>query len=135
MPFLTDVISTIDKSYSVTDMSETLTLFFRLAIAQSVHVLRSCTINKIYGPINQSYLIISILCLHPLIENNNLSVMYQFIPLPAIVNLQQYIYSSTPRLITINKDDQGIILWSNVLKETEYLFSIFVYCRKKLPMI
>ena len=44
-------------------------------------------------------------------------------------------YSNTLRLIAINKDDQGITLWHNVPKETECLFSIFVYCRKKQPVI
>ena len=88
MPFLRAVISTIDKSYHVTNLSEALTLFFRLAITQSIHVLHSCTINKIYGSINQTCLIISTLYLHSLIENNSPPVMYQFIPLPATVGLQ-----------------------------------------------
>ena len=44
-------------------------------------------------------------------------------------------YSNTPWLLVINQDDQGITLWGIVLKETECLFSIFVYCRKKPPMI
>lgn len=135
MPFLTSIISTIDKSYQIHDLSESLILFSKLIVAQSVHVLRSCTMNQKYSSINQPCLIISTFYLRPLLESNIAPIIYRFIPLPAVMNDEQFIYANMPELIAIDTDDQTAVLWSTVPKTNECLFSIYVYCQKKPPII
>ena len=59
MSFLIAVLSTIDRSYQSTDLSESFRLFSELIIAQSVHILRSCSNHQEDISISQSCLIAS----------------------------------------------------------------------------
>jgi hypothetical protein len=135
MSFLNAIMSTIDKSYKITDISESLILFSQLIIAQSVYILRSCPIRQEHIPSVQSCLIVSTLFLRPSIENDIAFSVYRLISLPAIVNGEQFMYSNMPEAIGINTADQTVILWDSAPKKNECLFSIFVYCQKKPPPI
>ena len=118
-------------------MSESLNLFSQLIAAQSVYVLRSCPIRPehISTTKSQAYLIVSTLFLRPLIENNIVFPIYRLIPLPAIVNGEEFMYSDLPQAIGINTNDRTIILWNSEPKKNQCLFAIFVYCQKKLPLV
>jgi len=56
--------------------------------------------------------------------------VYRLMSLPAIVNDEQFVYSNMPEAVVINEADQTVILWKNVSKKDECLFSNFVYCQK-----
>ena len=135
--FLTAIVSIIDKSYHITDLSESLNPFSQLIAAQSVYILRSCPIRREHTSTTNSQpcLIVSTLILRPLIENNVVFPIYQLILLPAIVNGEEFMYSDLPQVIGINTNDRTIILWNSEPKKNECLFSIFVYCQKKLPLV
>jgi len=133
--FLIAVVSTIDRSYQLTDLSESLSLFSQLVIAQSMSILRSCSNSQEHNSSNQPCLIVSTLFLRPVIENDKVFSIYRLIPLPANINGEQFIYSNIPEAIGINTDDQTVILWDSVPKKNECLFSLFIYCQKKPPFI
>ena len=132
---LTSVLSRIEKSYQITDITESLNLFSQFIVAQSVYVLRSCATNQRSSSNSHSCLIVSTMYLRPLIEINKSPIVYKLIPIPAIVNDEQYIYTNMPEMIAININDQSAMLWSSASTATQCIFSIFVYCQKKQPMI
>ena len=136
MSFLSAILSLIDKSYQITDLSESLNLFFQLIAAQSVYILHSCPLRQEHIPTSQPCLIVSTLFLRPAIENSAVLSVYRLIALPAIVNGQQFMYSNMPEAIAFNtNDDQTIMLWNSTPQTNECLFSIYVYCQKKPPLI
>ncbi|CAF2145617.1 unnamed protein product [Rotaria magnacalcarata] len=109
MLFLTFIISTADKAYQITDVSESLIVFSQLIVAQSLHVLRSYTMNQKGNSSSQARLIVSTLYLRPLIESNIASIVYRFIPLRPTINDEKFIYSNMPELITLNTDHQAVL--------------------------
>jgi hypothetical protein len=133
--FLTATIATIDTSYQITDLSESLNLFSQLIVAQSIYILRSCSIQQEQISTSQSCLIVSTLFLRPSIESNTVFSVYRLIPLPAVVNGEQFMYANMPEVIGVNTDDQTVILWDSAPKKKECLFSIFVYCKEKPPLV
>ena len=128
-------VSTIDKSYQVTDLSASLNLFGQLIIAQSIYILRSCSNHQEHISFSHPCLIVSTLFLRPLIENNNVFSVYRLISLPTIVNGDKYMYSNLPEAISINTDDHTIVAWNTPPKKSQCLFSIFVYCENPPPSI
>ena len=135
MPFLSAVMSSIDKSYKITDLSESLDLFLQLIVAQSIYLLRSCSSHQQDSSTGKPCFIISTLFLRPLLESNTAFLIYRLIPLPTMVNDEKYMYSNMPEVIGVNTNDQTVILWNTAPKKSECLFSIFVYCQKKPPSI
>jgi hypothetical protein len=135
MPLLSASLSLIDKSYQITDLAESLNLFSQLIAAQSVYVVHSCPVRQENIPISQPCLLISTLFLRPSIENSGSFSIYRFIPLPTIVNDEQFVYSNMPEVIAVDTDDETVMLWYDTPKKNECLFSIYVYCQKKPPSI
>ncbi len=133
--FLTKIMTMIDKSYQVTDLSETLSIFNELIVGQSIYILRSCSNHLQHIPSGSPCLIVSTSFLRPLIEHNSAFIIYRLIQLPGIINGKQFIYSNTAEAIGINQADQTAILWEKFPKRNECLFSVFVYCQKKPPFI
>ncbi|CAF1037499.1 unnamed protein product [Didymodactylos carnosus] len=133
--FLAAIVSIIDKSYKITDLSESLDLFSQLIVAQSIYVFRSCSINQEHISTSQPCLVVSTLFLRPSIESDNAFSIYRLISLPAIVNGEKFMYSNMPEIIGVNTDVQTVILWNSAPKKNECLFSIFVYCQKEPPLI
>ncbi len=131
MSFLTAIVATIDKSYKITDLSETLNLFSQLIVGQSVYILRSCPVRQEHISTNQPCLIVSTLFLRPSIETSIAFSVYRLISLPAFVKGEQFMYANMPQVIGVNTDDQTVILWDSTSKNNKCLFSIFVYCEKK----
>ncbi|CAF1314519.1 unnamed protein product [Adineta ricciae] len=133
--FLLATISMIDNSYQIIDLSESLKLFTDLIIGQSIYILRSCgDINK-QSISSQSCLIVATSFFRPLVENDNVPLVYQLTPLPAILNREQFIYSNIPRIVALNTQDQSVMTWNTIPNKNECLFSIFLYCSKRPPLI
>ncbi|CAF1676908.1 unnamed protein product, partial [Adineta ricciae] len=105
--FLLATISMIDNSYQIIDLSESLVNPFIFF----VHVV--ILTNK----------------------NDNVPLVYQLTPLPAIVNREQFIYSNIPRIVALNTQDQTVMTWNTIPNKNECLFSIFFYCSKRPPLV
>jgi len=110
MSFLSAIFSLIDKSYQITDLSESLNLFFQLIVGQSLYILHSCLVRQENIPTGQLCLIVSTLFLRPAIENSAVFSVYRLISLPAIVKGEQFIYSNMPEFIAVNTDDDQTIM-------------------------
>lgn len=132
---LSAVVSIIDESYQIVDLYKLLNLFSDLILAQSTYILRSCSHLKKHISPSRSCLIVSTLFFRPSIRNNNEVSVYRIIPLPAIVNNEHFVYSNMPEAISVNKQNQSVMLWDNISKQNNCLFSIFIYCQNQIPFI
>ncbi|CAF1344378.1 unnamed protein product [Adineta ricciae] len=133
--FLHATISIIDKSYQIKDISESLKLFTDLIIGQSIYILRSCGGIDKQNVSNQSCLIVATSFFRPLLDNHHMLSVYQLTPLPAIVNHEQIIYSSLPRIVAIDMHDHSVMTWNTIPDKNECFMSNFMYCSKRPPLV
>jgi hypothetical protein len=129
MSFFSIIFAEIDKSYEVTDLSESLEIFTEIVVAQCVKIVHSCFIHREHISTVRACLVISTLFLRPSIMSDTALPVYRVIPLPAVVHEHQFMYSNLPELIAINSDDQTVMMWNKRPNRNECLFSIFVHCR------
>ena len=78
--FLTAIFSTIDKSYRLTDVYQSLGTFEQLIVAQSIFVSRQCPLNK-QDTSPQPCFAISTLFLRPSSSTSSTYLVYHLIPL------------------------------------------------------
>ncbi|CAF1206326.1 unnamed protein product [Adineta steineri] len=133
--FLSTVMSMIDKSYQITDLTESLRLFTELIMGQSIYILRSCVNGEKHSSASQLCIIIATLFLRPLITNNNTLSAYRLTPLPAMIGNEQFIYSNIPSIVVISTEDQSVMPLDTASNKNKCLFSIFTYCPEKMPFI
>ncbi|CAF1462912.1 unnamed protein product [Adineta steineri] len=129
--FLELVFSNIDNSYKINDVEESLSIFNQLIVGQSVYALRYCAISRQHSLSSKPCLAISTLFLRNPTNSLLMYSIYQFIPLPIVVEGEKYVYSNFPKVIGINKIDQSLIVWGNELENNECLFTPIVLCHNK----
>jgi hypothetical protein len=128
--FLTAIFSTIDTSYTVSNVQESLNIFISLIVGQSVFVLRYCSINQHNLLPSQPCLAISTLFLRTPTDSASIFSIYYLIPLPTIFNGGKYMYSNLPKIIGINSMDQRLIAWSEDSDINQCTFSPVVQCKR-----
>lgn len=127
--FLAAVFSTIDNSYSVSDIEKSLDTFSKLIIGQCMFALRYCSFNHQNVSSSEPCLAISTLFLRSPTDTRAKFSIYSLIPLPVVHRDEVYIYSKLPHIIGINSVEQTIILWKEQRETEECLFSEVVQCR------
>jgi len=128
--FLTAIFSTIDTSYTVSNIQESLYIFTSLIVGQSIFVLRHCSFNKHNSLPSQPCIAISTLFLRTAIHDVPIFSIYSLTPLPIIVNGDRYIYSNLPKIIGINSTDQRLIMWNDDSDINQCRFSPIVRCQR-----
>jgi hypothetical protein len=128
--FLLPLMASIDKSYNYFTKERLMDEFSRLIIAQTVHALRTCTARQEDIQRYTPCLIISTLFLRPPPLNVFTHIVYNFYPLPIVVNHHQYTYSNIPTTFGVNFIDHTLISWNNQQEKSNCFFSKIVQCRE-----
>jgi hypothetical protein len=128
--FLTAIFSTIDTSYTVSNIQESLNIFVPLIVGQSVFVLRYCSFNQHNSLPSQPCLAISTLFFRTPINSASIFSIYYLIPLPTIFNNDRYVYSNLPKIIGINSMDQRLIMWNDESDINQCTFLPVVQCQR-----
>ena len=128
--FLTALFSTIDTSYTVSNIQESLNILVPLIVGQSVFVLPDCSFIQHNLLPSQPCLAISTLFLRTSIHSASISSIYYLIPLPTIFNSDRYVYSNLPKIIGINSMDQRLIMWNDESDINQCTFSPVVQCQR-----
>jgi hypothetical protein len=128
--FLTAIFSTIDTSYTVSNIQESLNIFVPLIVGQSVFVLRYCSFNQHTSLPSQPCLAISTLFLRTPIHSASIFSIYYLIPLPTIFNNDRYVYSNLPKIIGINSMNQRLIMWNDESDINQCTFLPVVQCQR-----
>lgn len=63
-------------------------------------------------------------------ESSSVFEIYRLIPLPIVINGQQYEYSSLPKIRGINTFDKTIIKWDDEKFASDCIFSSVILCRE-----
>ena len=129
--FLTSIFSTIDSSYKINNVEESLNDFNKLILGQSIYALRHCALSRQHSLSSKPCLAISTIFLRIPTNSPSIYSIYRFIPLPIVVEEEKYIYSNLPKVIGINFIDQTLIKWSNEFESNECTFSPIVLCHNK----
>ncbi|CAF3815290.1 unnamed protein product [Rotaria sp. Silwood1] len=124
-------MSYIGISYVYSSMEELMNEFSQLIIAQSMHVLRSCSImykdTNAYPPC----LIVSTLFTIPSPLNSFSYTVYNLHPLPVVVNQNKYIYTNIPTTFGLNLINKTLAIWSDEQKRFKCRFSKIVQCEEE----
>jgi len=129
--FLTAVFSTIDSSYTIFNVQESLNVFTQLIVGQSVFALRYCSLSRDTSLHSQPCLAISTLFLTIPAHSASIFSIYRLIPLPITFNGDKYIYSNLPKVIGINSIDQTLIMWNDESDTSACIFSPIVLCQNQ----
>jgi hypothetical protein len=132
--FLTAILSSIDTSYTISNVQESLNTFAELIVGQSVFASRYCSLHEQISSPSQPCLIISTLFLRTPPDSTSLFSIYRLIALPIIFNDDKYVYSNLPRVVGINSIDQTLLIWNDEFDMNECTFSYVVQC-KKMPVL
>jgi hypothetical protein len=128
--FLAAIFSTIDTSYTISNLQESLDTFVQFVVGQSVFALRYCSLDRQNSLSTQPCLAISTLLLQIPADGTSKYSIYRLIPLPIICNGHKYVYSNLPKVIGINYIDQTVIMWNDESDINECAFSPVVQCQK-----
>lgn len=131
--FLNAVFKHIDKSFRVSNIRESLEIFHQLIIAQSIFVLRYCSLDQ-QSSSTKPCLVVSTMFAKPSVNDHDSFFVYQLTALPMVVNEEKYIYSNVPKFIGIHRDERMLITWSDASVMNDCLVSIIVSCAKS-PLI
>ena len=129
--FLTTIFSSIDDSYQINDIQESLNAFSQLIIGQSIYALRYCTLSRQHPLSSKPCLAVSTLFLRIPSNSRSIYSIYSLLPLPIVVENERYIYSNLPNVFGINYIEQTLIMWNNELENNECTFSPIVWCHNK----
>jgi len=128
--FLTAIFSTIDTSYTISNIQESLTAFTHFIVGQSIYALRYCALSRKHLLSSQPCLAISTLFLRIPTDRTSIYSIYRLIPLPIIFNDDTYIYSNLPKVIGINSIHQTLIMWNDPSDVDECTLLPIVQCQK-----
>jgi len=132
--FLTAIFSTIDTSYTISTVEESLNTFTQFIVGQSIYALRYCALSRKNSLSSQPCLAISTLFLRIPTDSALIYSIYRLIPLPIVFNDDKYIYSNLPKVIGINSIDQTLIMWNDESDINECTLSHIVQC-PKIPFL
>jgi len=132
--FLATIFSSIDTSYTISNVQESLNTFVELIVGQSIFALRSCSLHQQNSSPSQPCLIISTLFLRAPADTTSLFSIYRLIALPIIFNDDKYVYSNLPKVVGMNSIDQTLLMWNDESDINECTFSYIVQC-KKMPVL
>ncbi|CAF1120191.1 unnamed protein product [Rotaria sordida] len=127
---LAAIFSTIDASYTIFNVQESLDTFSQFILGQSVFALRYCSLGQRNSLPAQPCLAISTLFLRIPPDTTSAFSIYRLMPLPIIHSGDMYIYSNLPKIIGINSIDQTFLSWKEEIDIKECTFSPLVQCRK-----
>ncbi|CAF1491245.1 unnamed protein product, partial [Adineta steineri] len=111
--FLTAVFSNIDTSYTITNIKESLNIFIKLVIGQTIYALRQCTTSIDNSLPSQPCIVISTIFLNTLTDNASIYSTYRLTPLPIVSNQHKYLYLNLPKMIAINSINKNLIVWND----------------------
>ena len=128
--FLSTIFSKIDGMYSIEYTQESSTMFLKSVVAQSVFVLRQCSINSQNSLNSRPCVAVSTLFLRVPSDITTKFFIYRLTPLPIVSNGNKYIYSNLPKIIGINIIDQTVITWDDEADIKQCTFSSIVRCER-----
>ena len=129
--FLNAIFSSFDRSYTISNIQETLNAFKKLIIGQSIFALRYCSFSSTRLLHSQPCLAISTSFVGIPADSTSTSPIFRLTALPIIFNGNQYVYSDLPKIIGINSIDQTIIIFDDDLDTNECIFSSIILCQYK----
>jgi hypothetical protein len=132
--FLAAIFSSIDTSYTISNVQESLNTFAELIVGQSVFALRYCSLYQENSSFSQPCLVISTLFLRTPTDGTSIFSIYRLIALSIIFNGDKYVYSNLPKVVGINSIDQTLLMWNDESDINECTFSYVVQC-KKMPVL
>jgi hypothetical protein len=132
--FLTAIFLTIDKSYVVSDVRESLEVFQQLVVAQSIFALRHCSSNQSRSSSQQACLVVSTMFLRVPPSSSSTYSVYELILLPIAMNSNKYLYSNMPKIVGVNTNQLTTIAWNSPSDTETCLFSLVVQC-VKAPLV
>ena len=129
--FITPIMSSIDRSY-INFSQETLVAdFFRLIISQSIHLLRSCSINSDDIEKSPPCLIISTLFQRLPTVNSFTYSVFQLTPIPISIDGFKYVYTNLPKTFGINMIEQNLLIWNDEHERSNCEFNRIVQCSQQ----
>ena len=129
--FIIPVMSSMDQSYANSDQETLMADFSRLIISQSVHILRSCSIDLDDMEKSPSCLIVSTLFKKLPRINPFTFTVYRLTPMPIFIDGYKYIYTNLPTMIGINVIEQSLIMWNDGHEQSTCEFTKIVQCRQQ----
>ena len=129
--FIIPVMSSIDKSYANSDQKTLMDDFSRLIISQSVHALRSCSLDFNDVEESPSCLIVSTLFGRLPMSNAFTFSVFHLTPMPIAINGYKYMYANLPTTFGINVIEQNVIMWNDEHERSTCEFSKIVQCRQQ----
>jgi hypothetical protein len=129
--FLEAVFSSIDSSYRISNVRESLNVFNQLIVGQSIFALRYCSLSSLKLSDSQPCFVISTLFLATITDSISTFSIFRLIPLPIVFDGNKYIYSNLPKMIGLNSIDQTLIIFNDDSDNGECIFSPIVLCRNK----
>jgi hypothetical protein len=131
--FLKGIFMLVDNYFRVSNIREALEIFHQLMIAQSIFVLRHCSLHQ-QSSSAKPCLVVSTMFVKPPVNDPNSFLVYQLTALPAVVNKEKYMYSNIPSFIGINRDERTMITWRDATAMQDCLVSVIVSCAK-VPLV
>jgi hypothetical protein len=132
--FLDNVFRLIDSSYKVLNIRESLTLFNRYVIGQSIFIKRHCTSVPDSSSLLRPCLIVSTLFIRAPRASSSMFTVYRMIALPALSQDDIYVYENIPKFVGISQNNLSTIAWISASDVEACIFSNIVMCKRN-PMI
>jgi hypothetical protein len=128
---LNTIFSTMDNSYTINNIQESLNTFNQLIIGQSVFALRYCLLSNTQLVSSQPCIAISTLFLQNSIDDMSRFTVFRLIPVPFIFNHEIYVYSNLPKMIGMNLIDNTLVSWNDDMDINDCKFLTVVLCKNK----